>query len=94
MGNRGVRNGVNHFGAIFDDTAVFEISTYHVPGDVLQEKYRYVLLIAKLNELCTFFCALAEKGTVVADDSDRETVDRSPAANSCSAISGFEFFEA
>ena len=59
----------------------------------MQKDKRRVGAIAELNELRTFCCFFGEQNAVVANEPDRESVNRSPTADQFVAIQRLELFK-
>ncbi len=89
-----VRDGVDQLGAVADDAALLGFRSDHESGDVVQEHQRCVTRVAQLDELGALLGLLREQDAVVAEQADREPVDRAPAADQLVAVQRLELLEA
>ena len=55
-----VGDGVDQFGAVLDDSALFIIFAHHEAGDVLQEEQGRPVLVAQLDEMGSLVGRFAE----------------------------------
>src|SRR5262249_29448447 len=53
-----IRNCIDHFGAVFRNSALFELLSHHKSCNVLEKHQRDIALCAKFDEMCRFQSAL------------------------------------
>ena len=94
MGHRGVGDRIDHLGAFFDDARLLEVPAHHEAGDVLKKENGQVDLIAELDEMGPFLCRVGIDDTIVAQDPDRESLNRGKSADHGGSPARFELLEA
>ena len=92
--HRRIGHGIDHLGAMLDDTLLFIATAHHESGDVLQVDQRRAGLVTELDELRCLQRGIREEHAIVAEDADREAVDMRVAGDQRRAIVALELLEA
>ena len=75
LGHAGIGHGLDHFRAVLDDALLFDFGANHKASGVVQEQERCAALVAQLDKLCRLVGAPGRDGTVVADNTQRVSLD-------------------